>query len=325
MRRFYFFITLLLIHSQINAANRPSELALEYYIDSIIMENDLDYEKSKAEFLSYTKKNYKSMDNIQDFVTYSANKMKSKEKEYTKNYTKEYNEWHAFALMSHRNLKKLEKKTYQIINKNSTKPTKDLMSYLFTTLHEINYWELNCYKPNLLGKRLNKLYNISENFDLIEKLSLIILSAKIYKASYFVNPMYICQSLYAKTKIRMDIDSLNLNTKNLTIDSIPEGIKPPGFVGGTTMMTEYIKDNMKYPEKALSLKQEGKVLTSFKVDESGYIYDIKIKQSPSEYLSKEAIRTIESFPQWKSHLGTKNGAGFTKFTLPFVFSLPEEK
>lgn len=307
------------------ASDDPYELALEYYIDSIIKDNDLDYELAKSEFLSYAKKNYKSMDDVQDFVLFSAYKMKSKEKEYTKNYTKEFNEWHAFALMSHRHLDALEKKAFQLINKHSFSVTENLMNYLFISLHEINYWELNCYKPYQLGKRLSMLYSVSKNKDLVDKLSFIIISAKIYKGSYFVNPMHICESSYAKTEIKMDIDSLNLNTKNLTIDSLPEGTKPPNFIGGNPMLKKYVGTNLKYPEKALSLGHAGKVLTSFKVDEAGYVYDIKIKDSPSEFLSKEAIRTIKSFPQWQPHEATKKGVGFTKFTMPFIFVLPEEK
>ncbi len=324
MKQYLFFLLILVLGTQVNAKNSNNELALEYYIDSIIDFNDLDFELTKLEFLAYVKKNYKGLHNVKEFVDYSANKMKAKEKEYTKNYTKEFNELHAFAIMSKKNLTTLEREVYRLILTSDSDSDHGLLITLYSRLHEMNYWELNSYKPNGLGYKLSKLYQTTDNFDLVEKVCLIILSVKIYKANYYVNPMHICETFYVKTEIKNDLDSLNLNTKNITIDSIPYGIKPPTFVGGNLVMKSYIQDNLMYPEKALSLNHSGKVLTSFKVNEIGQIYNIRIKDSPSEYLSKEAIRIIESLPQFKPHADTPKGAGFTKFTMPLIFTLPEQ-
>ena len=324
MKPYLLLILVLLSSISIKANSNEDELMLEYYIDSIIDLNDLDFEIAKLEFLTYAKKNYKGSDHIKGFVEYSANKIKSKEKEYTKNFTKELNELHAFAIMSKRLMLPLEKKIFELILARPTNTGSDLLIYLYPKLHSFNYWELNSYRPNDLGKKLLRLYSTSDNFDLLEKICLMIMSTKIYKASYYVNPMHICQTSYAKTKISLDLDSLNLKTKNITIDSIPSGIKPPAFIGGNQVLKAYIQDNIKYPEKALNQNVSGRVLVSFKVNEVGNIYNIRIKDSPSEFLSKEAIRMVQSFPQFKPDIHTKKGSGFTKFTIPFEFTLPEQ-
>jgi TonB family protein len=173
-----------------------------------------------------------------------------------------------------------------------------------------------------LGETLTKFFNHSTNTELVEKIALFILAAKIYKASYYVNPMHICESTYARTEVMFDIDSLNLSAESIAIDSLPAGTKPPTFVGGHQMLKFYMQNNLKYPEKAISMGHEGRVLVSFKVDENGHIFSAKIKDSPSEFLSKEALRVVDSLPQWKPDIDTKQGVGFTKFTLPFVFILP---
>lgn len=306
------------------ASSLPNELTLEFYIDSLIKANEVDYPIATTEFLSYSKKNYKNVHSVNEFIEYSASKMKDKEKEYTKNFTKELRELYGYAIVAHKHLHAFEQRVYKIITTNKPDKSEAFLNSLFIALHQINYWELNCYKPVELGGVLKALFQHTENSDLIEKIGLFILAAKIYKGSYYVNPMHICESTYAKTEIVMDVDSLNLKTDNITIDSIPTGTKPPVFIGGNNMMNHYIQSNIKYPEKALELGHEGRVLVSFKIDESGNLYSAKIKNSPSEFLSKEVLRIVESLPRWKPDPGTENGAGFTKFTMPFIFTLPEK-
>ena len=318
------FLLILFFSLKVSATNQSKALAVEFYLDSLIEVNGIDYQIAAAEFLAYAKRNYKKADNIRDFVAYSAFKMKAKEKEYTKNFTKEYHELYKLALMAHKNLPSLEKKIYSVIRTSKADKSDHLLNLLFISIHEFNYWELNCFKPTELAKTIHHWYPYTDNTDLLEKLSLYILAAKIYKASYYVNPMHVCESTCAKIIIKMDMDSLNLNTENITIDSIPTGVRPPIFAGGLEMLNGYITKNIKYPEKALSHGHHGRVLVSFKVNEEGNIYDISIKESPSEFLSKEVIRVVDSFPRWIPDSGTKKGAGFTKFTMPFTFVLPLE-
>lgn len=317
-----FLSILLFFCTSAKAADDASELALEFYLDSLMIANDVDYLAATAQFLEYAKKNYKNIDNVKDFVDYSSKKMKTKDKEYSKNFTKELDELYSYAIVAHNNLNNLEKKIYSIFEAEKTKKSNFAVG-LYLAIHEMNYWGLNSYKPNQLGYKLTKLYNSTTNVDLAEKLSLFIFAAKIYKASYYVNPMHLCETHYANTEIINEIDSLNLNTNNITIDSIPEGIKPPTFIGGLEKLNSYVQQNLRYPEKAISAGHQGRVIVSFKVDENGDIFDPKIKKSTSEYLSKEALRIVKSLPKWQTDSKTLVGAGFTKFTMPFSFVLPE--
>lgn len=319
------FLNILLILTFTAAASQePNDLAVEFYLDSLFDAEEIDVPLATSQFFSYAKKNYKGVDNIKEFVEYSAFKMKCKEKQYTKNFTKECRELHSFAIVAHRHLIELENRLYSIILAGKPDKSEEFIHTLFITLHEMNYWELNCYKPKELGSSLLKLYSLTENTDLAEKLCFLIIAAKIYKASYYVNPMHICVSTAAKIEIVMDLDSLNLNTENITIDSLPTGTKPPLFVGGFSNLNTYVANNLKYPEKAIAYGLFGRVIVSFKVNESGEHYDIKIKKSPSELLSKEVIRVVQSFPKWLPDSQTIIGSGFTKFTMPVDFVLPEE-
>ncbi|MFK8045878.1 MAG: TonB family protein [Crocinitomicaceae bacterium] len=318
------FILIFLFPTFALTAQKANEDILEAFLDSIISANNIDVSLATGELLSYSKKNYKAVDNVQEFVKYAGHKMKSKEKEFTKNYTRELQEFHAIGVAAHKNVLALEKKLFSILDYNSAVQSNDLITLLYLTIHEMNYWEMNCYKPNQIGVRLEKLYSTTENTALVEKINLLLIAAKIYKGSYFVNPMHICVSKYAKIEVVMDLDSLNLKTKNITIDSIPSGIRPPVFIGGHQMLKTYVKSNLRYPEKAMDMGHQGRVLASFKVDEWGNVFGIRIKQSPSEFLSKEVIRLLESLPQWEPDSGTQAGAGFTKFTMPFEFVLPEK-
>ncbi|MDX1349383.1 MAG: TonB family protein [Putridiphycobacter sp.] len=306
------------------AIHDPSELAVEFYLDSLMSANNIDYQTANSELLVYAKRNYKTFDNVKEFVDYSTHKMKCKQKEYTKNFTREYREFNKLGVVAHNNMHSFEQTVFKIISSTTASKYEALINQVYITLHEINYWELNCYKPMELGKTLTKFFNQSANLELVEKISLFVLAAKIYKASYYVNPMHICESNYARTKIMYDTDSLNLTTESITIDSLPSGTLPPTFIGGNQMLKTYIKNNIKYPEKAILMGHEGRVLVSFKVDESGQLFGAKIKDSPSEYLSKEALRLVDSLPQWKPDSKTQEGVGFTKFTLPFDFVLPEK-
>jgi len=320
----FLFILVFCIPIHAFTAENSNEAIIEAYIDSIFSANDINYALAKSELLSYAKKNYKAADDIREFITYAGHKMKSKEKEFTKNYTRELQEFHAVGIAGHKNIKALEKKLFSVLDYKSAAVTNGLITELYLTVHEMNYWELNCYKPNQIGMRLEHLYSTTKNTDLVEKINLLLIAAKIYKSSYFVNPMHICVSQYAKIEIKMDLDSLNLKTNNLTIDSLPAGTKPPVFIGGLPMLKKYLSSNLRYPEKALDGHHQGRVIASFKVDEWGNIFAIRIKKSPSEHLSKEVIRLIESLPQWEPDSGTKVGAGFTKFTIPIDFVLPEK-
>lgn len=80
----------------------------------------------------------------------------------------------------------------------------------------------------------------------------------------------------------------------------------PEYPGGEMEMTKYIFKNLKYPngisEQSIS---STKIYVEFVVTKEGKIKDAKVKKGINPELDKEALRVINSMPQWKP--GKQNG------------------
>ncbi len=75
--------------------------------------------------------------------------------------------------------------------------------------------------------------------------------------------------------------------------------KMPSFPGGFEAMTQYLKDNIHYPEKCLKDSVTGRVIVSFTVTEDGSLVDIEVMRSVAPELDKEAVRVIKNMPKWE--------------------------
>ncbi len=92
----------------------------------------------------------------------------------------------------------------------------------------------------------------------------------------------------------------------------------PEFPGGEEAMLKFIYDNLKYPESLKAEMVEGMVIVSFEVHENGKIKNIKVLRGVHELLDKEAIRIIESMPDWKP--GKQRGVLVkVQYNLPIKF------
>ena len=93
--------------------------------------------------------------------------------------------------------------------------------------------------------------------------------------------------------------------------------------GGIDKAREYIGQNIQYPAIAKDNGIEGKVFVSFVVEANGKVSNIKIVRSVDPSLDKEAIRVIESMPDWTP--GKQKGKNVpVQFTIPVVFSLNDK-
>lgn len=94
----------------------------------------------------------------------------------------------------------------------------------------------------------------------------------------------------------------------------------PEFVGGQSALTNYIIDNLKYPETSKLKKEEGKVYVMFNVQIDGSITDVNVKKGVSDALDQEAVRVVKNMPNWKP--GSKDGKpAVFEMTLPIQFAL----
>jgi len=94
----------------------------------------------------------------------------------------------------------------------------------------------------------------------------------------------------------------------------------PVFPGGDAAMMKYIADNIKYPQICKENNISGKVFINFIVNEQGKVDKVKIVRGVDPYLDKEAIRVIESLPDWTP--GRQRGKAVrVQFTIPISFAL----
>jgi protein TonB len=83
---------------------------------------------------------------------------------------------------------------------------------------------------------------------------------------------------------------------------------------------QYLAKNLRYPEEAAKKGIEGRVYVSFVVDTEGNVTKVKVERGVEPALDNEAIRVIQSSPQWQP--GKQRGKNVNvAFTFPIVFAL----
>jgi protein TonB len=98
----------------------------------------------------------------------------------------------------------------------------------------------------------------------------------------------------------------------------------PEFPGGQEALLTYIAKNTVYPDSAKENGIEGKVFISFVINKEGYVTRVKTIRSVHPLLDNEAVRVIESLPQWKP--GKQRGQYVNvQFQIPINFTLKKDK
>ena len=92
----------------------------------------------------------------------------------------------------------------------------------------------------------------------------------------------------------------------------------PDFPGGQKELLSFLSRNIKYP--AIENKIQGRVIVQFVVNKDGSISGAKVVRSIDPDLDKEALRVINSMPQWKPGMN-KGEIVSVKYTIPVMFRL----
>ena len=89
----------------------------------------------------------------------------------------------------------------------------------------------------------------------------------------------------------------------------------PQFPGGPSALFEYLSNNLQYPVVAEENGVQGRVIVTFIVEKDGSISNAKVVKAVDPSLDKEAIRLVESMPNWIP--GKQNGEPVrVKYTVP---------
>lgn len=98
------------------------------------------------------------------------------------------------------------------------------------------------------------------------------------------------------------------------VDEMPE------FPNGDGALINYLQEHVNYPIAARENRIQGRVIVSFIVNEDGSISDVKVKKSVDPDLDKEAVRVVQSMPNWKPGRNDEKNVR-VNYTVPVTFRL----
>ena len=95
----------------------------------------------------------------------------------------------------------------------------------------------------------------------------------------------------------------------------------PTFNGGdANEFTKWVNTHIQYPQIAQEMSIQGKVTLQFTIEKDGSLQNVKVRSTPDEPLSKEAVRVVSSSPKWKPGRQRDRAVKVT-YTFPVVFKL----
>lgn len=92
------------------------------------------------------------------------------------------------------------------------------------------------------------------------------------------------------------------------------------FPGGMAAMHKYLSENIKYPEIAMEMGDQGKVYVEFVVEKDGSITQLKVLRGVSKEIDKEAKRVVGTMPKWEP-AETKGESVRARCRIPIKFTL----
>ena len=115
-------------------------------------------------------------------------------------------------------------------------------------------------------------------------------------------------------------DAFLLRMEEQDTTQIDEKNKDAEFPGGKIALIRYIYQNIQYPSVAIKQRIQGRVVSSFIINEDGSISDITLIQGVYSFLDDEVLRVLRSMPSWKPAM--KDGKAVkSKVIVPIVFRL----
>ena len=85
-------------------------------------------------------------------------------------------------------------------------------------------------------------------------------------------------------------------------------------------MMKFIQQNIKYPEMAVQMGDQGRVYVQFVVETDGAITQVKTVRGVTPELDREAERVVKAMPKWSP--GKQRGRPVrVRYTVPIYFRL----
>ena len=121
----------------------------------------------------------------------------------------------------------------------------------------------------------------------------------------------------ANLKMAMNAEADTLLSESqifLVVERMPE------FPGGEDSLSQYLADNIKYPQMAIENSIQGRVFVTFVIETDSTISDVNVLRGIGYGCDEEAVRVIESMPKWNP--GMQRGKPVrVQYNMPVMFSL----
>ncbi len=91
--------------------------------------------------------------------------------------------------------------------------------------------------------------------------------------------------------------------------------------GDANLFLKYVMNEIKYPAAAKEKKIEGQVVVSFLVDKTGKVSDAQVLKSADPLLDAEALRAVQSSPDWTPATDNQANPIAVRYNLPVNFQL----
>lgn len=113
--------------------------------------------------------------------------------------------------------------------------------------------------------------------------------------SIFVNTKDGEKSVTMIVNTESDIFKRTVDVQEDVFTIVEESAKYPG---GMDAWTQYMKENLKYPQEAIDKKLEGRVFVQFIVETNGELSDVHVVKGIGAGCDEEALRVITNGPNW---------------------------
>ena len=126
-----------------------------------------------------------------------------------------------------------------------------------------------------------------------------------------------------KIEIKPYVEAKTVEEEVEVEEEIPFAIveDKPMFQGkDANEFTNWVYNNIEYPEIAKENGIQGRVTVQFTIDKDGSVKDVKVLRGVDSSLDKEAVRVIQKSPKW-SPGKQRNKPVKVKYTFPIIFQL----
>lgn len=106
--------------------------------------------------------------------------------------------------------------------------------------------------------------------------------------------LFICAITFAQSNDTLKINDSQSDSLEFVI--VAEVLAQ--FPGGQEACIEFIKNNIKYPEEALTKGTSGTVYVSFVVEKDGSLTEITVLRGIGSGCDEEALRIVRLMPKW---------------------------